>query len=164
MPSAKIAQTSAPIAAPPPPAKGPCGKTPVGKSAPPLDVKSLSGPKVEVGAGHVTVVHVWATWCGPCALSFPRFEKLWEKNNGRGMDLLAVPVDDDAQAVPQFARQHGARFSIAFDDGHVAAECWKVQTMPTTYVIDREGVLRFEHDGWRDGDADIIEKEVESLL
>lgn len=164
MPSAKGATTSTPIAAPPPAPKGHCGKATVGKSAPPLQVKSVSGSSVEVGAGHVTVVHMWATWCGPCSQSFPKFEKLWEKNGGRGMDLVAVSVDDEIQPVPQFAKQHGARFSIAYDEGHVAAECWKVQTMPTTYVIDREGVLRFEHDGWHDGEADVIEKEVESLL
>lgn len=113
---------------------------------------------------RVTVVHFWATWCAPCAQSFPKLEKLWEKDHTRGLDLFAVSVDDEAQPIPSFVKQYNTQFPISWDEGHFVAQCWKVQTMPSTYIIDREGVLRFQHAGWRDGDADVIAREVESLL
>ncbi len=114
--------------------------------------------------GHVTVLHFWATWCVPCQRSFPELETLREKERARGLEVIAVSVDDDDSGIVPFTKQHNARFEIVWDKDHSDADCWQVPNMPSTYVIDAEGVLRFIHLGYHPGEAAVIEREVESLL
>lgn len=161
---------SSPKAEPPPVPKGKCiasSATPApGILAPPLAASTLEGGRTGVNNQRVTVVYYWATWCAPCKAAFPRLEKLWEKNAGRGVDVWAVSVDDDKVDVAPFVKSLQVRFPIAWDEGHTVASCWKVSTMPTTYVVDREGVLRFIHEGAQDPDQDAatLQQEIDSLL
>jgi len=171
MPSgAPIPIAASPKAEAPPVAKGKCiaklGAATPGTVAPPLAATTLEGGRTGVDNQRVTVVYFWATWCGPCRQAFPRLEKLWEKDAGRGVDFFAVSVDDDKTDIAPFVKSVQSRFPVAWDEGHTVASCWKVDTMPTTYVIDREGILRFIHAGAHDPDQDAatLDKEIESLL
>lgn len=159
MPSGSALPSEPPDSTPNRPhASGNCGQTTKpGDDAPPLHVAPLA-------PSRVTVVLFWATWCGPCSQQFPAYQKVYAKLHERGLDLVAVSVDDESNGVKELATQWGATFPVAWDEGHKESECWKLERMPTTYVIDRSGVVRFVHDGYHDGDADLIEREVEGLL
>ena len=80
------------------------------------------------------------------------------------MIIVAISVDDEADGVSQFAKQHGARFSVAWDPDHKTASLYKPQTMPSTFVIDRSGFVRSVIDGYREGDKKTIEDAITSLL
>jgi thiol-disulfide isomerase/thioredoxin len=141
------------------------GPAEVGKSAPDLSVKTVNG-KGEITrdslSGKVAIVDFWATWCGPCKQSFPKLEELAKQNQGK-VQVVGISVDDKADGVADFAKSNGATFAIGWDDGHAIANRWKVDSMPTTYVLDTSGTVRYIHAGYHDGEADVIAKELATL-
>jgi thiol-disulfide isomerase/thioredoxin len=142
------------------------GPAEVGKPAPELAVQSVNGKgkiSLESLQGKVVVVDFWATWCGPCKQSFPKLEELSKKTGGK-VEVVGISVDDQVDGVADFAKTNGATFAIGWDQGHTVANRWKVDTMPTTYVLDGSGTVRFVHDGYHDGETDKMAKEVAQLV
>ena len=134
------------------------GPAEVGKAAPDLSVKTVNG-KGEITrdslAGKVAIVDFWATWCGPCKQSFPKLEELAKQNQGK-VQVVGISVDDKSDGVADFAKSNGATFPIGWDDGHAIANRWKVDSMPTTYILDSSGTVRYIHAGYHDGEAETI--------
>ncbi|MDB4941649.1 MAG: thioredoxin family protein [Labilithrix sp.] len=144
---------------------GKSGPAEVGKSAPDLKVETLNGKgaiSLDSLQGKIAVVDFWATWCGPCKQSFPKLEELSKQNQGK-VQVVGISVDDKAEGVADFAKANGATFAIGWDDGHTIAGRWKVDTMPTTYILDSTGKVRYIHAGYKDGEADVIQKELATL-
>ena len=142
------------------------GPAEVGKPAPDLSVQTLNGKgKITLDSlqGKIAVIDFWATWCGPCEQSFPKLEELSKRNQGK-VEFVAVSVDDKSDNVADWAKEHGATFAIAWDDGHAIAKRWKVGSMPTTFVLDTTGTVRFIHAGYHDKEADEINKEIATLV
>lgn len=144
----------------------PGGDANVGQSAPGFtrDEVVAQARKVTLRKGNVTVLYFWATWCEPCKKAFPPLEKLYKSKRDAGLTVIGVSVDDDATDLADFAKKYGATFPITWDDGHKIAELYRLQTMPTTLVIDRTGIIRFEHPGWHEGEEGTIATEAKSLL
>jgi thiol-disulfide isomerase/thioredoxin len=144
---------------------GKSGPAEVGKPAPELSVDTVNGKgkvSLESLQGKVAVVDFWATWCAPCKQSFPKLEEL-SKQNPDKLQIVGIAVDDQVDGVADFAKQNGATFAIAWDNGHSIANRWKVDTMPTTYVLDATGTVRYIHAGYHDDEAEKIAKEVATL-
>jgi len=144
---------------------GKAGPAEVGKPAPELKLATVNGKgsiTLESLSGKIAVVDFWATWCGPCKQSFPKLEELAKQNTGK-VQVIGISVDDKADGVADFAKANGATFPIGWDDGHTIAGRWKVDTMPTTYILDTTGKVRFIHAGYKDGEADVIAKELATL-
>jgi cytochrome c biogenesis protein CcmG/thiol:disulfide interchange protein DsbE len=114
--------------------------------------------------GKVTIVDFWATWCGPCKQSFPKLQDLSAKYKASGLEIVGISEDDEPQGIPTFADSLGAKFSLAWDEGKSIASKWKPKSMPTTFVVDKQGVVRFVHFGYHDGEELEIEKEIKGLL
>ena len=113
--------------------------------------------------GKVVVVDFWATWCAPCKESFPAYQRIAEKFAGK-VAVIGISVDDDPAGIPQFAKQTGAKFPLAWDDGQITSKSYEPPTMPTSYVVDQSGIVRFVHSGFRAGEEQAIESEISSLL
>jgi thiol-disulfide isomerase/thioredoxin len=141
------------------------GPAEVGKAAPDLSIQTVNG-KGQVTRdslqGKVAIVDFWATWCGPCKQSFPKLEELAKQNQGK-VQVIGISVDDKSEGVADFAKSNGATFPIGWDDGHAIANRWKVDSMPTTYILDSSGTVRYIHAGYHDGEADAIAKELATL-
>jgi cytochrome c biogenesis protein CcmG, thiol:disulfide interchange protein DsbE len=146
--------------------KLPGGRRSIGKPAPgfTLDGALQRGAKVRLLKNKVTVIHFWATWCAPCMRSFVVFQQLHEKYADRGVVVIGLSVDDEVDGVADYARANHARFAIAWDVDHKVAELYQPQTMPSTYVIDRSGIVRSVIDGFHDADQAKIEETIKSLL
>jgi DsbE subfamily thiol:disulfide oxidoreductase len=147
-------------------AEGKSGPAEVGKPAPDLSIQSLNGKggvKLEDLAGKVVLVDFWATWCGPCKQSFPALEQL-SKRHGSKLAIVGVSVNDEVDGVAEFAKEMGTTFPIGWDEGHAIAQRWNVSTMPSSFIVDEKGTVRFVHAGYHDGDPAEIDKEVEGLL
>jgi cytochrome c biogenesis protein CcmG, thiol:disulfide interchange protein DsbE len=136
-----------------------------GNPGPDFSVSSVSGAKVSLAAlqGKVVIVDFWATWCEPCKKSFPKLEELNVKYKGQ-LEIVAISEDDDKSGIPDFAKAHGGKFTLVWDDGKELAKKWEPKNMPTTFVLDKKGVVRFVHQGYHDGEAEEIDKEIKSLL
>jgi cytochrome c biogenesis protein CcmG/thiol:disulfide interchange protein DsbE len=142
----------------------------VGNPAPEFRVTALQGAAGPVSLaalrGQVVVLDFWGTYCGPCKASFPKLQGLNAKYGHSGLRILGISEDeaDDKAKIAPFAAQYGAKFMIAWDQDRSIAQRYKPETMPSSFVIDRKGVIRYAHVGYRDGDDVRIEKEVQELL
>jgi cytochrome c biogenesis protein CcmG/thiol:disulfide interchange protein DsbE len=138
----------------------------VGAAAPAFELPSPDAKrKVSLAqqSGKVVLIDFWATWCGPCHDSFPVFQRLANKF-GQKMAVIGISVDDDPAGIPGFAEETGAKFQLAWDDGQVATKSYGPTTMPTTFVVDQHGIVRFVHAGFRADEEHELEVEISSLL
>jgi thiol-disulfide isomerase/thioredoxin len=115
-------------------------------------------------SGKVLVIDFWATWCGPCKESFPRIDAIYKKLGGGGLDVVAINEDEDSKGIPGFVQSTGVSFPIALDPSGNAASVFNVGTMPSEFVVDRKGVVRYVHAGYHPEEMDAIEDEVKELL
>jgi len=145
---------------------GGSGHAEVGKPAPDLSIQSLNGKgniSLESLQGKLLVVDFWATWCAPCKASFPKLEEL-SKKMGDKVEVVGISVDDEKTGVLEFAKENGATFAIGWDEGHAIAGRWNVKNMPTTFIVDGNGKVRFIHAGYHDGETKEMEKELAVLM
>ena len=141
----------------------------VGKPVPDIEFKLADGSgawRPSSARGKVVVLDFWATFCKPCKGSFPRLQALHEKHKDNGLVIVGIAEDDEPKVVvPAFLQETGAKFLIGIDPGRSAAEApFKVTAMPTEVIVDRKGVVRYRHEGLRDGEIDVIVKRIEELL
>jgi cytochrome c biogenesis protein CcmG, thiol:disulfide interchange protein DsbE len=138
----------------------------LGAAAPAFELEAPSGKqKVSLGAhaGKVVVIDFWATWCVPCKESFPAYQRLAQKF-GSKLAVIGISVDEDPSGIPAFAKDTGAKFPLAWDDGQGTSKSYQPPTMPTSFVVDQAGIVRFVHSGFRSGDEQALESEIASLL
>lgn len=145
--------------------KEPSGPVKEGDKAPTFSIDSLNGQgKVAVTPGKVTIVDFWATWCEPCKKSFPKLEELRVKYEASGFQIIAVSEDDEDTGIKQFGETHGAKFPLVWDKDKSIAGKYKPPNMPSSFIIDKKGIVRHVHLGYHDGEEKQIEQEVKSLL
>lgn len=98
--------------------------------------------------GKVVLLDFWASWCAPCKLSFPWMNQLQQAYGANGIIVVAVNVDHDRSAAEAFLRDTPAQFPIVFNaKGKIASE-YPVRGMPTSFVIGRDGKIKFTHSGF----------------
>src|SRR5262245_58440704 len=144
------------------------GKHPLqGTPAPSFDGDSMNGQgKVSLGKlkGKVVIVDFWATWCEPCKKSFPKLQELSTKHKSSGLEIVGVSEDEESGGISDFGKTYGSKFPLLWDKGKGIADRWKPPSMPSSFVVDKNGVVRFVHNGYHDGEEAELEKEVKSLL
>ncbi len=125
---------------------------------------SLNGAgKCKVTPGKVVMVDVWATWCEPCKKSFPKLQELYTKYQGK-FEVVALSADDEKDGIAAFAKNYGAKFPVCWDEKKNVIKTFDPKTMPSSYILDKKGNVRFTHTGWKDGEEAEIEKEIKGLL
>jgi peroxiredoxin len=142
------------------------GAASVGKAAPELGMKSLDGAVVELKQfrGQVVYLDFWATWCAPCQQSLPVLEKLNRELASRGFQVIGVNQDGDARKAAELARRLQLSFPSVWDPKGQIASRYSPPTMPSSFLIDREGRVRRVFKGFKPGDAEIIKREVTAVL
>lgn len=132
--------------------------------APDFTLKNrITGADVKLSnyRGRVVMVNFWAPWCPPCREELPDLVGLYEANRGKGFELLGVFVSGDPGEVDQMVRQHGIDYPVLTGDESVA-RAWLVNGIPTTYIIDKEGVVRVQYVGAQP--RAVFEQDVTRLL
>lgn len=131
-----------------------------------LTLPTLDGTELTLASlrGTVTLLDFWATWCAPCRESFPFYAELQARYESRGFAVVAVSVDDDRQAVEGFVERELPPFRVALDTAHDVVRTFAPEGMPASYLIDRNGVVRFVHIGFAPDDREVVEAEVRALL
>ena len=101
--------------------------------------------------GQVVMVNFWATWCGPCRKEMPHLEALHQRYSSLGFTLLGVNVENDP-AAREVARDNGlVTFPILLDSKNQVSKLYKVNTMPSTVLVGRDGTMRYIHHGYEPG-------------
>jgi cytochrome c biogenesis protein CcmG/thiol:disulfide interchange protein DsbE len=114
--------------------------------------------------GRVVYLDFWASWCGPCRQSFPWMEIMKSIYGVQGLEIVAVNLDKSRADADRFLKQFHPTFDVRFDPGAELPEIYKVQGMPSSVLIDRHGVTRFMHVGFRPVDGAIYEAQLRELL
>jgi len=139
----------------------------IGSPAPNFSINTANGKgKISLDSlkGKVVLVDFWATWCEPCKKSFPKLQDLYTKYQASGLEIIGISEDDDNQGIADFGQAHGSKFPLGWDDGKSIAGQWKPPNMPSSFLVDKSGIVRFAHLGYHDGDEAEVEKELKSLL
>jgi len=98
--------------------------------------------------GKVVYLDFWASWCGPCRLSFPFMKRLSSRYRDRDLAVGTVNLDHSRGAAEQFLKKMGATLPVVFDSKGKIARAYKISDMPTSFLIDRNGKIRFTHKGF----------------
>ncbi len=127
------------------------------------------GPTDLAGAsGKVVVVDFWATWCEPCKKSFPAYQAIVDQHEGK-VAVIGVSVDDvdekTAEDLEAFAKDNGdVSFPIVWDKTKATSGQYDPETMPTSYIIDQEGIVRHIHVGFKGDIHEKMQRDIEALL
>ncbi|HKK55621.1 TlpA disulfide reductase family protein [Marinobacter sp.] len=129
-------------------------------------LKSRQGEnlRLENFRGQVVMLNFWASWCGPCRQEMPLMDDLYEQYKDLGFTVLAVNVDANREEAHRFLNSVPVSFPILYDPESRVSELYRVQAMPTTIMIDRNGTARFIHYGYKPGYEDDYEQQIRQLL
>ena len=134
--------------------------------APNFTLKSLGGKNLKLSEfrGQVVMLNFWASWCAPCRQEMPLLEDLYKKYKSLGFTLLGVNVEQDSSKAATLLRSIKVSFPILFDNKNTVSKLFHVAAMPTTVIVDRDGHLRYLHQGYKPGYELEYQKEVRALL
>jgi cytochrome c biogenesis protein CcmG/thiol:disulfide interchange protein DsbE len=133
----------------------------VGAPLPPIKVETLGGKQIDVASyrGRVLLLDVWASWCGPCKQELPMLDAMARRLKGQGVEILAVSVDQERANVEKFMHGRGRwELTVAHDPAGVIADRLQPDKMPTSYIVDRSGIVRYVNAGFVPDDAPGIER------
>lgn len=140
----------------------------IGDVAPNFKASSLDGSKtvdIKQLEGKVVFVDFWASWCAPCLKSLPEFEKLQSSFANRDdVVVLAINLDEDPKSAAKFINKLNVTYDILADSSGEIPAAFGVSAMPSSYIIDKSGVIQYVHKGYKSGDVDKIRMKIEQLL
>lgn len=114
--------------------------------------------------GKVIYVDFWASWCGPCAKSFPFLNEMHQQLHDQGLEIVGVNLDENSDDAKGFLTNYPANFTVLADVSKQCAKDFTVKAMPSSYIIDRKGTIHHIHMGFRAGEAEEVRTLVENLL
>ncbi len=98
--------------------------------------------------GKVVYLDFWASWCNPCRQSFPWMNEVQEVDGPKGLVVIAVNVDHDKSLAQRFLQRYAPQFKIVYDNDGKIASRFNFNDMPTSYLIGRNGKIRYIHAGF----------------
>lgn len=114
--------------------------------------------------GKLVYLDFWASWCGPCRLSFPWMQEMHEKYQRQGLAIIAINLDREAVLANQFLSRYAVDFDIGFDPSGKTPRDYGVKGMPYSVVIDQQGVIQATHIGFKPAKQPEYENLIRSLL
>jgi thiol-disulfide isomerase/thioredoxin len=120
----------------------------IGDSFPEWRQFPVEGNLPERSNANIVLVDFWASWCGPCKASFPVMEALHRRYGKDGLIIIAVNLDEKREQMDDFLRQYPVTFAIVRDVGKKLVGTVSISSMPTSFILDREGKVMAVHNGF----------------
>jgi peroxiredoxin len=118
----------------------------VGSPAPDFQLQSLDGKMVTLSSlrGRPVMLNFWATWCAPCRVEMPFIQGVFEDDDWaeQGLVILAVNLGEPPSKVKSFMEDNGLSFTVLLDADQSVARDYNIRGIPTTYFIDKNGIIR----------------------
>ena len=141
-------------------------KSMLSETAPVFALNDLDGKKIDITElkGKVVIVDFWATWCGPCKASFPGMQKMVNKYKDNPnvkfifVDTWENNVEDKKKNAGDFIASNKYSFHVLLDNDNKVVEQFKVEGIPTKFVLDKNGIIRFKSVGFGGSDDKLIEE------
>jgi len=127
--------------------------------------RSLDGRSVSLSdfSGKVLFLNVWATWCGPCRMEMPSMEDLYKEFGSQGLAMVAVS-SEDVDTVRDYAASTRYPFTILVDPEDVLSQRLGINAIPTTFIVDKQGQLVYQHVGGNDWNSSGVREQIRGLL
>jgi len=145
-----------------------CGRLAGFPAAPELAGKTVTGETISLAdfRGRVVLLNAWATWCEPCKKELPELARLHQTREKDGLTVLGVSVDKVRflPAVRRLMKDNGVTYPVLLDpDGHIVG-AFQIRGYPTSFIIGRDGTLRWRRDGLIEPDDGEVGKQLELVL
>jgi thiol-disulfide isomerase/thioredoxin len=136
----------------------------IGSSAPKFTLRDLSGQMVSLDQyrGKVVMLDFWATWCGPCRISMPKFEEL-QKEYPSALVLLAINVQEPAQTVRDYVKEQSIGSRVLLDEEGSVAQAYGTIGIPMEVLIDKQGIVRHIQSGFNQALIAHLRAQIEAL-
>ena len=134
--------------------------------APDFTLASNQGKNIKLSelSGQVVMINFWASWCGPCRQEMPLLDAMYKKYSPLGFTILGVNVEEDSKPGKKLIRDLKVTFPILYDTSNKVSKMYNVLAMPTTVIVDRNGRIRYIHQGYAPGYEDKYAKQVSKLI
>src|SRR5215217_7420130 len=143
------------------------GSVKVGDVAPNFQLRDLGGNMITLAQlrGKIVLLNFWATWCGPCRVEMPAMEQLYRTFSHKEFEILAVSTDPQGAAVTRpFQQEMGFTFPILHDSEYRVGLTYGARSLPMTFMVDRQGVIRQKIFGARDWDSPEARELIQTLM
>jgi thiol-disulfide isomerase/thioredoxin len=136
--------------------------------APGFQLSGRGGKTIDLAQfkGQVVMINFWGSYCGPCRTEMPLLEDIYKKYKPMGFTMLAVNVEPDSKVAEAWLAKLSkpVTFPVAFDVDSKVSSLYKVDSMPSTVIVDRKGNVRLRHRGYKAGDEDVYLTQIRTLL
>ena len=129
-------------------------------------LKSHSGKNIKLSElrGRVIAVNFWASWCGTCIQQFSVLDSYYQKNKDKGFSLLSINIDEDPLKVNRLMKKHSFDYPVLFDTFTQVSRLYSASELPTLFLIDRDGFIRYTLDDSQIKQQKITQRVIEELL
>lgn len=140
----------------------------IGEVAPSFQGVTIHGEKIELAdfKGKVVLIDFWASWCGPCREEMPYLAELHHRYQNSGFEIIAVNIDEKPENAKKFINElsQNIRFPIIKDPRQEIPPQFQFKGMPSTILLDKNGVIRFWHTGFKESNKPEYVTEINALL
>lgn len=136
------------------------------RAAPELNLPTLDGGRVNLAdlRGRVVLVNFWAVWCPPCRKEMPSMERLSKLLAKRPFTILASNAGETAERIRPFLNDVPLTFPILLDQDGARMKAWRVFVLPTSFLVDKQGQIRYSLSGHIEWDEPEAVAVIEKLL
>jgi peroxiredoxin len=136
------------------------------QTLPPLTLTDLWGKQHSLAdlKGQVVLLNFWASWCPPCVHEMPSMQKLYDAEKTKGLAVVAVNLGEAPESIQAFAKTHQLHFPIWLDETQSSTQTWKVFAYPTSFLIDKQGRIRYALAGGADWFSPELRQTIQQLL
>jgi peroxiredoxin len=135
-------------------------------AAPALKLTTLDGKLINLQdyKGRPVIINFWATWCPPCRAEIPSMNRAWEKMRDQNVAMIAINIGEDKDTIRSFLADYPINFPVLMDSDSQSLQQWSISGLPTSYVLDPAGFIRYQAVGEREWDNEQLLKKVLYLI